>query len=95
MQDGEFEWDDAKARENLTRHGVSFEQARLAFDDPFGVAREDRRRHYGEDRYTLIGIAWEHLVFVAYTHRGERVRILSARLAQPFERRLYHEANNN
>lgn len=39
MEDDDFEWDDAKAARNLNGHGVSFEVARLAFDDPFAVAR--------------------------------------------------------
>jgi Ribonuclease toxin, BrnT, of type II toxin-antitoxin system len=51
MEDEDFEWDDAKAAQNLASHGVSFEAAQLAFDDPFAVVREDRRQDYGEDRY--------------------------------------------
>src|SRR5438128_8437681 len=56
MEDDGFEWDDTKAAENLASHGVSFDAARLAFDDPFAVAREDRRQDYGEDRYILLGM---------------------------------------
>jgi hypothetical protein len=56
MKDDEFEWDDVKAAQNLANHGVSFEAARLAFDDPFAVVREDRRQDYGEDRYVLLGM---------------------------------------
>jgi uncharacterized protein len=66
MEDEEFEWDDAKARQNLASHGVSLETARLAFDDPFAVAREDRRHDYGEDRYLLLGMVEHHLLAVAY-----------------------------
>ena len=59
MRDDEFEWDDAKAATNLASHRVSFEDARLAFDDPFAVEREDRRESYGEERYILLGmVAW-------------------------------------
>jgi uncharacterized protein len=94
MQDDEFEWDDAKATRNLAEHGVSFDVARLAFNDVFGILREDRRENYGEDRYSLLGMIGDRLVFVAYTLRNGRTRILSARLAEPFERRLYHEENS-
>jgi uncharacterized DUF497 family protein len=93
MEDDDFEWDDAKATQNFASHGVSFEAARLAFDDPFAVAREDRRHDYGEDRYFLLGMVQDRLLAVAYAQRGARIRIISARLAEPQERRRYHEEN--
>jgi uncharacterized DUF497 family protein len=70
MEDDDFEWDDAKATQNFASHGVSFEAARLAFDDPFAVAREDRRHDYGEDRYFLLGMVQDRLLAVAYAQRG-------------------------
>jgi uncharacterized protein len=94
MQDDDFEWDDAKAVDNLANPGVSFEAARLAFDDPFAVAREDRRQDYGEDRYILLGMIQDRMLAVAYTQRGARVRIISARLAESRERPRYHEENS-
>jgi uncharacterized protein len=94
MEHDDFEWDDTKAAENLASHGVSFEAARLAFDDPFAVAREDRRQNYGEDRSILLGMVQGRVLAVAYTQRGARVRIISARLAEPRERRRYHEENS-
>jgi uncharacterized protein len=94
MKDNDFEWDDAKAAQNLARHGISFEIARLAFDDPFAVAREDRRHDYGENRYILLGMAQDRLLTVSYSQRGARLRIISARLAEPRERRRYHEENS-
>jgi uncharacterized protein len=93
MEDDDFEWDDAKASGNLARHGVSFDAACLAFDDPFAVAREDRRQDYGEDRSLLLGMVEGRLLAVTYTLRGVRVRIISARLAEAQERRRYHEEN--
>ena len=87
-------WDDEKAARNLARHGVSFEAARLAFDDPFAVVREDRRRDYSEDRYVLLGMVENHLLAVVHTQRDARIRIISARLAEPRERRRYHEENS-
>ena len=77
MEDEDFEWDDAKAAQNLASHGVSFEAAQLAFDDPFAVVREDRRQDYGEDRFQ------DPLLAVVHAQRGARVRIISARLAEP------------
>jgi len=94
MENDDFEWDDAKAAQNFSRHGVTFEVARLAFDDPFAVAREDRRQQYGEERYLLLGMVQDRLLAVAYALRGARVRIISARLAEPRERRRYHEENS-
>jgi uncharacterized protein len=58
------------------------------------VAREDRRRDYGEDRYILLGMVQDRLLAVAYAQRGVRLRIISARLAEPPERRRYHEENS-
>src|SRR5262245_50975318 len=91
MRGDEFEWHDGKAEANLAQHGVSFETARLAFDDPFAVEIDDRREDYGEDRYVLLGMVQNRLLSVSHTVRGMRIRIISARPAEPFERRLYHE----
>ena len=93
MQNDEYEWNDDKAVMNLARHGVSFEAACRVFDDTFVIEREDHRQDYGEDRYTAIGSVEGRIVFVAYTMRGERIRIIMARLAESFEKRLYHDDN--
>ena len=77
MKDDEFEWDDVKAAQNLANHGVSFEAARLAFNDPFAVVREDRRQDYGEGRYVLLGMVQDHLLAVVHAQRGARVTALS------------------
>jgi uncharacterized DUF497 family protein len=91
MRDDEFEWDDRKAATNLARHGVNFETARQVFDDIYAVEVEDRREAYGEERCVRLGVVQERLLAVTYTLRGHRTRIISARPAEPFERRLYHE----
>jgi uncharacterized protein len=72
---------------------VSVAAGRLAFADVFAVVREDRRQNYREARFILLGMAEERLLTVAYTIRGQRTRIISARLAEPRERRRYHEEN--
>ena len=93
MQNDDFEWDDAKAAMNLRAHNVSFEAARVVFKDVFAFEREDYREHYGEDRYTIIGVAEDRILCVAYNFRKGRIRIISARYAEPYEKRLYHEHN--
>jgi uncharacterized DUF497 family protein len=93
MNVDDFEWDDAKAAANLANHGVSFDQARDAFDDPFAIDFVDDREDYGEQRLILVGMVEGRLLVVAHTLRGNKVRIISAREAEPHERRQYHEEN--
>lgn len=93
MNNGEFEWDDAKGAQNEADHGVSFEAAKLVFRDPFAIERRDDREDYGEDRYVVIGMVESRLLYVAYTLRNGSIRIISARGAEPHERRRYHEDN--
>ncbi len=80
-----FEWDDEKAAENYVKHGVNFEFATLAFKDPFAVERIDDRHDYGEERFILIGMARHVVLFVVYTEREERIRLISARCATKLE----------
>lgn len=94
MRDSRFQWDDAKAASNIADHGVSFEAACEAFVDPFALDWLDESEDYGEDRYAMIGMADGRLLYVAYTIRGDAIRIISARGAGPHERRQYHEDNN-
>ncbi len=91
MTDDDFEWDDAKAAANHALHGVPFDAARTVFRDPFAMEWLDDREDYGEVRYAIIGMVEGRLLYVAYAMRGERIRIISARGAEPHERRLYHE----
>ncbi|HEY1243450.1 MAG TPA: BrnT family toxin [Hyphomicrobiaceae bacterium] len=81
MRDNRFEWSDAKARANLIDHKVSFEAAKLVFDDPRGLDELDNRFDYGEDRFNITGMAEGLLLTVTYTERGGRFRIISARKA--------------
>lgn len=93
MRDEEFEWDDAKAAANAAKHGVPFELAKAVFNDPLAIELMDDRHDYGEDRWTILGMAHDRLLFVAYTMRGERIRMISARAAEPLEQREYREQN--
>ena len=91
MGDEKFQWDDVKAAANFARHSVAFEPAREVFKDPFGLDWLDESEDYGEDRFAVIGMSQGRLLLVGDTIRGETIRIISARLAEPFERRRYHE----
>jgi uncharacterized DUF497 family protein len=93
MEDDEFQWDDAKAAENYAKHGVTFEAARDVFKDAFAIDGLDDTEAYGEARCVTIGMAEGRLLYVAYTMRGDAVRIISARAAEPYERRQYREEN--
>jgi uncharacterized DUF497 family protein len=61
------------------------------FKDPLAIESLDDREDYGEDRFVIIGMVDGRLLFVAYTLRGETIRIISARGAEPHEQRQYHE----
>jgi uncharacterized DUF497 family protein len=89
-----FEWDSGKARANLAKHGVSFAAARLVFDDAFAVCRVDLASDPAEIRYMAIGLANGRILAVAYTERGERIRIISARKATKHEQRDYHNSRS-
>jgi len=93
MQDDAFEWDDNKAALNMQKHGVSFEAARSVFADAFAIEFDDDRQNGNEMRFNTIGMVEGHLLFVVSTLRGTRIRIISARDAEPRERRRYHEYN--
>jgi uncharacterized DUF497 family protein len=93
MNGNELEWDDPKGAQNFADHGVSFETAKKVFEDPFATERLDDREDYGEDRYSIIGMVDGRILTVAYTLRNDSIRIISARGAEPHERRRYHEDN--
>ena len=69
------------------------EMARDAFRDAFAVAWIDDRQDAGEERIAMIAAVERRILFVAYTMRGARIRIISARKAEPHERRRYHDEN--
>jgi uncharacterized protein len=89
MNDSEFQWDDGKAARNYAKHNITFEMAREAFNDFFFIDWLDDSQDEYEQRFAHIGMSVGRLLFVAYTMRGESIRIISARLATSVERRLY------
>lgn len=86
----DFEWDAAKADSNQKKHGVSFEEASTAFGDPLSLTIPDPDHSQEEDRFVLMGETYQRrLVVVVFTERGDRLRLISARLATRRERRTY------
>ncbi len=84
-----FEWDEAKATANFSKHKVSFETACEVFGDPFLVAG-DTELIDGEERQTVIGAAANlRLLYIAYTIRDEAIRIISARSVTRPKRNSY------
>jgi uncharacterized DUF497 family protein len=88
-----FEWNDAKARSNLIRHGVSFDEASTVFDDSLAQIFDDEPHSFAEKREVIIGRSVSNrLLIVCFTERpNERIRIFSARLPTAKERKAYEE----
>jgi uncharacterized DUF497 family protein len=85
----EFEWDERKAAENLRKHGVDFADAALVLEDDLALTVEDPDAQ-GEERWVTMGHDPNQRVLVlAYTWRGGRIRLISARKATGAERRRY------
>jgi uncharacterized DUF497 family protein len=91
-----FEWSPAKAESNFRKHRISFEVAIRAFADPFALVEQDRIEN-GERRWQTLGLVEGHLLLlVAHTVRDDEdgteiVRIISARRAEPKERKRYEQ----
>lgn len=86
------EWDPNKARLNIKRHGVSFEEAATVFTDPLSSTIDDPLHSDTEERFIIVGKSSEkRLLVVVHTDRGDRIRIISARVADPRESRDYYE----
>ena len=87
-----FEWDSAKAKANLAKHGVSFEEALTVFDDPQARIHVDPDHSQDEFREIAVGhSAGNRLLLVSFTERTETIRIINAREPDKHERRDYEE----
>jgi uncharacterized DUF497 family protein len=91
LQGAEFEWEAQKARINVDKHGVTFEEAAEVFFDPFyqtgDASVQEERRDF------VIGYSTsQNLLLLVYVERGARIRIISARQTTRAERKLYEEA---
>lgn len=93
--DYRFEWDHEKAAANVIKHGVSFEEAATVFDDSEALNVADPDHSVYELRYLLIGMSSQRRVLVlACTERPPNTRIISARLANQYERGIYGKAKS-
>lgn len=87
-----FEWDEEKAKENLRKHKVGFEETKTIFNDPFSITIPGSQHFIGEHRYIDIGFSSKgRVLVVAYTERKANIRIISCRRATKSERRIYEE----
>lgn len=86
----QFEWDPKKAKRNVKKHGVSFEEGVTVFYDPLSATFDDPDHSLGELRYITIGLSSrDRLLVVAHAERGEILRIISARPATAYERKRH------
>jgi uncharacterized DUF497 family protein len=85
-----FEWDDAKAENNIRIHGVDFQEEKTVFEDPFAITIPDDLHSEEELRSIILGLSLlARVLLVVHSERGERLRIISARKATPAERSQY------
>ncbi|OGT41057.1 MAG: hypothetical protein A3F42_03835 [Gammaproteobacteria bacterium RIFCSPHIGHO2_12_FULL_37_34] len=85
-----FEWDENKRKFNLEKHGIDFIDAIAIFDDPDRIEFENSRK--GETRFQTIGMVHDTALFLVYTLRGKKKRMISVRRASKNERKTYDEA---
>jgi len=87
-----FQWDPKKAASNLTKHGVSFEEATTVFGDPLAGTVADSTHSSSEPRFVTIGqSANSRLIVVVHADRGDDIRVISARRATTREKKKYAE----
>ena len=89
----EFEWEEQKEILNIEKHHISFNIAKRVFKDMNRIEIYDIQHSLDEDRYNTIGMV-EDVLFVVYTERKEKIRLISARLATEKERSLYYDNSN-
>ncbi|MBM3327049.1 MAG: BrnT family toxin [Calditrichaeota bacterium] len=87
-----FEWDDKKAKNNLQKHSVSFEEARSVFTSFLSVDFPDEEHSESEERWLKLGPSnGNRLLIISYVERGEHIRVISARAATKREIKAYEE----
>jgi uncharacterized DUF497 family protein len=85
-----FEWAEAKARSNVRKHRVSFEEAVTVFDDPMSITLDDPEHSDDERRFVTIGFSnRDRLLVVCHSDRPDRIRIINSRTADRREWRYY------
>ncbi len=90
-EDG-IEWDNEKAELNHQKHGVHFSEAVPVLDDDYAITETDHESDPAEQRFVTLGMGLlGNVLVIAYTYRGTNIRLISARVAEPRERKLYEE----
>jgi hypothetical protein len=90
-----FEWDLRKARGNLRKHGIDFNEASTVFADNLSITIPDPDHSEDEERWITMGLSnRQRLVVVVHTEEEETIRLISARTADRFERRKYEEGES-
>ena len=90
-----FEWDPRKARRNLRKHGIDFNEASTVFADTLSITIPDPDHSEDEERWVTMGLSnRQRLLVVVYTEEGDTIRIISARMADRLERRKYEEGDS-
>ena len=92
MPDIQFEWDSVKAKANLRKHGVAFEEAETVFSDDLALLIDDPDHSDDEERFVLLGLSTApRILAVVHAHRSapDTIRIISARKATKSERTTY------
>ncbi len=86
----QFDWDEDKAKRNIEKHGVSFEEATTVFGDRLSLTIDDPQHSVEEKRFITIGeSANRELLVVVHTERDGAIRIISAREATRREKQDY------
>ena len=88
----EYEWDPQKAEANKRKHGISFHEAATVFGDPLAITFTDPDHSIDEYRYLTFALSkFDRFLVVSHADKGDKVRIISARLMTRQERRIYEE----
>lgn len=86
----DFGWDETKAKSNIKKHGVSFDEAAGVFGDEHSSCVQDPDHSYDEERYLLFGVSPKgNYLVISFTERGNKIRIISARHMTRRERMAY------
>ena len=87
-----FDWNEKKAAVNVSKHGISFDEAKTVFDDSCYIDFFDPDHSETEHRYVRMGFSNRHrLLMVSYTERKDVIRLISARKTSKKEKQFYEE----
>jgi len=89
----EFDWDQGNTVKNLIKHGIECRQAEEVFLDGYSLSIDDTGHSNKENRFLLIGKDYQGIVlYVVFTQRKNKIRVISARIANKKERRFYEQS---